>query len=112
MTKRQMIDEIMDLNPTAEPEFLAQFDGPDLREYLGKLRKAVGAATASKPSPKASDDTPRSDDRPVASGKMPIRLAAAGDDHPADSEDGEQDRDDDFEPGQLSLLDDLARGNR
>lgn len=37
MTKRQMIDEIMELNRTAQPEFLAAFDDEELNEYLSHL---------------------------------------------------------------------------
>ena len=37
MTKRQLIDEIVLLNPTAKPGFLAQFDGEDLDKYLHQL---------------------------------------------------------------------------
>lgn len=37
MTKRQMIDEIMELNRSAQPEFLAAFDDDDLGEYLEHL---------------------------------------------------------------------------
>jgi hypothetical protein len=40
MTKRQLIDEIITANHTAEPSFLAQFDDSDLREYLRHLRWA------------------------------------------------------------------------
>ncbi len=40
MTKRQLIDEIITANQTAEPGFLAQFDDSDLREYLRHLRWA------------------------------------------------------------------------
>lgn len=38
MTKRELIDEIMNFNRTAEPEFLARFDDADLDEYLQHLR--------------------------------------------------------------------------
>ncbi|MHC4563001.1 MAG: hypothetical protein ACYS8X_09540 [Planctomycetota bacterium] len=37
MTKRQIIDEIMHANPTAGPDFLAQFRNDDLLEYLRHL---------------------------------------------------------------------------
>ena len=40
MNKRQLIDEIVSLNPTAEPGFLARFDDGDLRLYLQHLREA------------------------------------------------------------------------
>ncbi|HSW45806.1 MAG TPA: hypothetical protein VLM89_09565 [Phycisphaerae bacterium] len=37
MSKRDMIDRIRRFNPTAQPEFLADFDEPDLLAYLGQL---------------------------------------------------------------------------
>ncbi len=37
MTKRQLIDRVMELNETAKPEFLARFDEVDLNEYLNHL---------------------------------------------------------------------------
>lgn len=38
MTKRQLIEQITDLNPTAKPAFLAEFKDADLAEYLQHLR--------------------------------------------------------------------------
>lgn len=38
MTKRQIIDEIIESNPTAGPAFLAQFDHVDLLNYLRHLQ--------------------------------------------------------------------------
>ncbi len=38
MTKRQLIDEIVCINHTAQPGFLAQFDDGDLNAYLQHLR--------------------------------------------------------------------------
>ena len=40
MTKRQLIDEIVTLNQTAEPAFLAKFDPGELDKYLRHLRLA------------------------------------------------------------------------
>ena len=40
MTKRQLIDEIVTINHTAKPGFLAKFDDPDLDAYLQHLRLA------------------------------------------------------------------------
>ena len=40
MTKRQLIEQITDLNPTAKPAFLAEFKDADLAEYLQHLRWA------------------------------------------------------------------------
>ena len=37
MTKRDIIDRVMDLNPSAKPEFLAEFSHQDLAEYLRHL---------------------------------------------------------------------------
>jgi len=37
MTKRQLIDEILVVNPSAEPAFLADFDDGELEEYLQRL---------------------------------------------------------------------------
>jgi len=37
MTKRQLIDEIMEINKSAEPEFLARFSDEQLSEYLEHL---------------------------------------------------------------------------
>ena len=38
MTKRQLIDEILTINGTAKPRFLAQFDDGQLNEYLTHLQ--------------------------------------------------------------------------
>lgn len=40
MSKRQLIDNIRALNPTAEPQFLAQFEESELQEYLEHLQDA------------------------------------------------------------------------
>jgi len=37
MTKRDVIDRIMQRNPTAKPEFLCEFDAGDLEAYLRQL---------------------------------------------------------------------------
>ena len=37
MSKRDMIDRIRRINPTAQPEFLASFDEDDLLAYLRQL---------------------------------------------------------------------------
>jgi hypothetical protein len=47
MTKRELIDEILCLNLSAEAEFLARFEREDLEAYLGKLREAARAETRS-----------------------------------------------------------------
>jgi hypothetical protein len=40
MSKRQLIDDIRNLNPTAMPQFLAQFDEESLKQYLEHLQAA------------------------------------------------------------------------
>jgi hypothetical protein len=40
MSKRQLIDEIRELNPTATIEFLGQFNEADLAAYLSNLKSA------------------------------------------------------------------------
>ena len=40
MTKRQVIDEILAMNPSAQPEFLARFADDDLGQYLAHLQEA------------------------------------------------------------------------
>lgn len=37
MRKRDLIDRVISLNPTAQAEFLAQFDEQSLMEYLDNL---------------------------------------------------------------------------
>ncbi|HOA74919.1 MAG TPA: hypothetical protein PL151_03900 [Phycisphaerae bacterium] len=39
MSKRETIDRIRRLNPTAQPEFLATFDDADLLAYLHQLQE-------------------------------------------------------------------------
>jgi len=40
MTKRQLIDDILRYNPTAQPQFLAQFEDDALKQYLEHLEQA------------------------------------------------------------------------
>jgi len=40
MTKRQLIEDIRQHNPTAQPQFLAQFEDADLQQYLDHLEAA------------------------------------------------------------------------
>jgi hypothetical protein len=40
MCKRQLIDQIRELNMTAQPQFLSRFDEAALKEYLEHLRAA------------------------------------------------------------------------
>lgn len=40
MNKRQLIEGIREINDTAQPEFLAQFDDEALRQYLEHLQQA------------------------------------------------------------------------
>ncbi len=46
MIKRELIDQIIRLNTSAKPEFLAQFDEDELRAYLRQLRELQRGATA------------------------------------------------------------------
>jgi hypothetical protein len=41
MCKREVIDAILRLNPTAKPAFLAEFSLEDLNDYLRHLRSAL-----------------------------------------------------------------------
>jgi len=56
MNKRQLIDDIRRYNETAQPQFLAQFDEPALKQYLEHLeearRKHVRTATFVRRGPK------------------------------------------------------------
>ena len=42
MSKHQIIDQIREHNPSAEPNFLNSFDEPDLRAYLDRLTRLNG----------------------------------------------------------------------
>lgn len=42
LTREQLVDRIMTLNPTATPEFLARFEHESLDEYLRRLATAKG----------------------------------------------------------------------
>jgi len=46
MTKRELIDGILQFNRTADPEFLSQFDNIELAEYLDHLEQAQRSAFA------------------------------------------------------------------
>ncbi len=41
MTKREIIDRIMEINTSAKPEFLAGFSQECLEEYLDHLREVL-----------------------------------------------------------------------
>ena len=49
MTKRELIDEIRDVNPSALPEFLCVFDEGDLSRYLDHLRDAQTPRSVGEP---------------------------------------------------------------
>jgi len=79
MTKRQLIDEIVSINHSAEPGFLAKFSDGDLDEYLRHLQRLR--------TPRLSGDTHRYDryfqnipivtaTRPSVAVTEPPRLAA------------------------------------
>lgn len=72
MTKRQLIDEILEFNRSAEPGFLARFDDPDLAEYLRHLR-------CTQEPPAALDDRPFIVDR--NGDEIVVAAAAAEESH-------------------------------
>lgn len=53
MTKRQLIDRILQLNRTASAGFLAQFAPEELHEYLAKLCRAYQLPAPEPPSASA-----------------------------------------------------------
>ena len=64
MTKRELIDGIARLNPSAGAEFLAQFDVKDLQDYLEHLQWVCPPAldhlaqAAQTPAPEAAQSDP------------------------------------------------------
>ncbi|MGE5607826.1 MAG: hypothetical protein ACM359_01100 [Bacillota bacterium] len=42
MSKRQLIEAIRDLNPTAQLPFLSQFEEGELHAYLKRLQETIG----------------------------------------------------------------------
>jgi hypothetical protein len=50
MTKRELIDQILTENPTAEPAFLAQFTDKQLRDYLAHLKQVKQPRLSGNPS--------------------------------------------------------------
>ncbi len=73
MSKRELIDEIVRLNPTARPDFLAHFGDHDLREYLDHLNwlNAPAATPISLASPAACESSAQ----PVAAEAAQVALA-------------------------------------
>jgi len=49
MTKRQLIDEIVSINHSAQPSFLAAFNDQELNEYLDHLKVLRTPRLASRP---------------------------------------------------------------
>lgn len=99
MTKRQLIEEITDLNPTAKPSFLAEFGDRDLAEYLRHLRWVCPPRRSlhegrrwSLRARRASDSPPRevpaSTDPPAAQ----VAAQAAGLDEPARAASGQYEK--------------------
>ncbi len=89
MTKRQLIDEIIGINQTAEPQFLARFNDDELTQYLDHLRSAE--------LPRLSGDPCRFDryfeNCPVAGTRPTLwrtRGAAAAEEGAADPADAEE----------------------
>ncbi len=56
MTKRQLIDEIIHINQSAEPGFLSEFDDVELAEYLRHLLCIQGLDPACEDPPFILDD--------------------------------------------------------
>jgi hypothetical protein len=75
MTKRELVAAITDLNPTAQPAFLAKFQEQDLAQYLEHLAwVAQGAA----PQRMAVDAPPPTDDSPACiQDELPAASTAA-----------------------------------
>jgi hypothetical protein len=51
MTKREIIDGILQFNRSAAPEFLSKFNNVELAEYLDHLEESDRSALARGPSP-------------------------------------------------------------
>ena len=79
MTKRQLIDEIVGLNPTAEPGFLARFEDGQLQEYLGHLNRAKTPRLSGNPQRYEKYFTPRLDKTasPAAPTPAPVQIVAS-----------------------------------
>jgi len=76
MTKRQLIDEIMAVNRSADPEFLADFEDVELNRYLKRLR-LVGT-------PRLTGHTPRYERRSAKrSGALCSASSTGGNANPA-----------------------------
>lgn len=105
MTKRELIDDIMSLNPSAEPGFLAEFNAADLQRYLDKLiwlqeprgdrargfspgqapalrTEAVATALAERPEESSEPDEHIEDDIERVTGKWLPHGQVATDDEP------------------------------
>ena len=57
MEKRRLIDAIMQINNSATPGFLAEFETDELRDYLGHLRIVQTPRPCSDPSDPVAFDT-------------------------------------------------------
>ena len=95
MTKRQLVDEIVSINQSAKPGFLAKFDDVELDEYLQHLLLAQ--------SPRLTGDPHRYDH--YFAGCPAVAAAAPQPDEPDplfDTDRGDQDGQDE-PPGTLDL---------
>ncbi len=105
MTKRQLIDEIICINKTADPAFLANFSDEELQEYLSHLRRFASplapragrrrSTSASSANPSASWATrpapqpqPLRVDDPDPDEDDPPRVTVASQDDPDPPRDG------------------------
>jgi hypothetical protein len=59
MTKRQLIDEIMEMNRSAEPDFLSRFEQKDLEEYYVHLQDAYTPRPLVSEAPRERENPPR-----------------------------------------------------
>jgi hypothetical protein len=68
MSKRELIDEILRLNPTAKPDFLSHFKEKDLQEYLDHLNWLNTPATelVRRPAARAVQECPEPAESNVA----------------------------------------------
>jgi hypothetical protein len=100
MTKRQLIDEIVGINRSAEPGFLARFDDDDLTEYLDHLRVVETPRLSGEPGryDRYFENCPTCRTRPTR--YEAAELAAEADDEPPKA--------DEIAPDEIEVLDDEA----
>ena len=75
MTKRELIDEIMNINHSAKPEFLAHFKETHLVEYLEHLNSACAARISGPARPVTEEDACFSEARPTFASPGSVQFA-------------------------------------